>query len=77
MTSPSALQSPASSRRTVVLAGASSGIGHATAIAFARDGADLVLAARGVPGLEAVAQACRAAGASVLVHPVDVTDPGA
>ncbi|HEX2542921.1 MAG TPA: SDR family oxidoreductase [Caldimonas sp.] len=61
----------------MVLTGASSGIGHATAIAFARDGADLVLAARGVPALEAVAAACRAIGADVLVHPVDVTDADA
>jgi short-subunit dehydrogenase len=64
-------------RRCVVITGASSGIGHATSVAFAQDGADLVLAARGRDGLERVAATCRAAGAEVLVHPVDVTDASA
>jgi short-subunit dehydrogenase len=69
--------SPASRRLTVVVTGASSGIGHATAIAFARERSNIVLAARGRPGLDAVAEACRASGADVLVHVCDVTDSDA
>ncbi len=61
--------------RVIVLAGASSGIGHATALACARAGAQLVLAARGRAGLAAVAQACERLGADVLVVPTDVANP--
>ena len=61
----------------VVLTGASSGIGRATALAFADAGACLVLAARGPEALGAVAAECRAAGASVLAVPTDVTDAAA
>jgi NADP-dependent 3-hydroxy acid dehydrogenase YdfG len=42
-------------RSVVVITGASSGIGRAAAEQFAREGARLVLAARGVPALEEVA----------------------
>ncbi len=66
---------PANTR--VVITGASSGIGAATAIAFARDGAMLVLAARGKEGLDDVARRCREAGGSAEVRTVDVTDAGA
>ncbi|MBB6503661.1 short-subunit dehydrogenase [Sphingomonas endophytica] len=65
----------------VVITGASSGIGAATALAFARRGAHLVLAARGAAGLEDIAARCRAAGGEaqvqVQVQTVDVTDAGA
>ena len=61
----------------VVITGASSGIGAATAIAFAREGAMLVLAARGKEGLDDVARRCREAGGSAEVRTVDVTDADA
>jgi NAD(P)-dependent dehydrogenase (short-subunit alcohol dehydrogenase family) len=61
----------------VVIVGASSGIGRATALAFAKKGADVVLAARGVEALEAAAQQCRILGAETLVVPTDVTDADA
>ena len=66
-----------SNNTRVVITGASSGIGAATAIAFARDGAMLVLAARGKEGLDDVARQCRDAGGSAEVRVVDVTDPRA
>lgn len=61
----------------VVITGASSGIGQATAEALAAQGAKLVLAARGVEALEQVAQICRRHGAKVLVVPTDVKDADA
>jgi short-subunit dehydrogenase len=61
----------------VVIMGASSGIGAATAIAFAREGARLVLGARGREGLEDIARRCEKAGASVQFGTVDVTDAAA
>jgi short-subunit dehydrogenase len=61
----------------VVLTGASSGVGRAAALAFARAGARLVLAARGEEALAAVAGACGKLGAQVLVQPTDVSDPAA
>jgi short-subunit dehydrogenase len=62
---------------SVVVTGASSGIGRATALAYAKDGAHLVLAARGRAGLEDVAAECQAVGAEVLVVPTDMTNTDA
>ncbi|MFN4117914.1 SDR family oxidoreductase [Acidovorax sp.] len=74
---PAPAPSPASPQ-VVVITGASSGIGHATALAFARTGACLVLAARHAETLAPVAKACRAEGASAaLAVPTDVTDADA
>lgn len=56
----------------VVLTGASSGIGRATALEFARRGANLALAARRDEPLEDTAEQCRRFGARVLVAPTDV-----
>ena len=57
----------------VVITGASSGIGAATALAFARRGSRLELGARRVDKLEEVAERCRKAGApDVHVRQVDV-----
>lgn len=58
----------------VVITGASSGIGQATAEAFARKGARLVLVARDAEAIEAVAQDCRDLGAEALALAADVTD---
>ncbi|MFG1880456.1 SDR family oxidoreductase [Micromonospora sp. NPDC049102] len=59
---------------TVVITGASSGIGTATAYALARRGAAVVLAARSEQALGQVAQRCRQLGGRALAVPTDVTD---
>lgn len=56
----------------VVITGASSGIGRATALEFAKQGVNLVLAARSRENLEHTAQKCRKSGAQVLAIPTDV-----
>lgn len=61
----------------VVITGASSGIGAATAEAFAAEGARIVIAARGGEALDAVASRLRASGAQVLAVPTDVRDAAA
>ena len=61
----------------VVVTGASSGVGRATALAFAAEGACLVLASRGVEALAEVERDCRAQGAQVLFVPTDIADPEA
>lgn len=61
----------------VVIMGGSSGIGAATAIAFARQGAHLVLGARGKEGLDDIARRCRQAGGHADVLVVDATDADA
>lgn len=59
----------------VVITGASSGIGRATALAAAPEGVHLVLVARGVGSLDLVAAECDDAGAaSTMVVPTDVGD---
>jgi len=55
----------------VFVTGASAGIGRATSLAFAREGVRLLLAARRMDRLEAVAQEAKAAGAEA-VHAVEL-----
>ncbi|MEU7585507.1 SDR family NAD(P)-dependent oxidoreductase [Micromonospora sp. NPDC049230] len=61
--------------RVVVVVGASSGVGRATARAFAERGDHLVLAARATTTLAEVRAEC--ADVDVLTVPTDVTEPGA
>ena len=62
------------SPRTVLITGASSGIGEALALHYAARGAALALTGRDRPRLDAVARACRARGAEVLAEAADATD---
>jgi NAD(P)-dependent dehydrogenase (short-subunit alcohol dehydrogenase family) len=61
----------------VVITGGSSGFGRAAALAFARAGACVSLAARGRDALEDTAHACRRLGAEALVVAADVGDGAA
>jgi len=60
--------------KTVVVTGASSGIGRAVAVAMGRAGARVALVARRRALLEAVAAEIEGAGGQALVVPADVTD---
>ncbi|HEX6967333.1 MAG TPA: SDR family oxidoreductase [Micromonosporaceae bacterium] len=60
---------------TVVVTGASSGIGAATALSLAERDAAVVLAGRGESTLRAVAERCRQLGGRALVVPTEVADP--
>ncbi|MDH4107638.1 MAG: SDR family oxidoreductase [Gammaproteobacteria bacterium] len=62
--------------KTVIITGASEGVGAATARRFAAEGANLVLVARTRRNLEAMAEELRGQ-ARVLIVPMDVTDPDA
>ena len=57
--------------KTAIITGASAGIGRAAAERFAREGANLVINARGAERLEALADAIRAEGGQVHVRAVD------
>src|SRR5262245_50917422 len=60
--------------RVVVVTGASAGVGRATVRAFARQGADIGLLARGRDGLEAARREVEELGGRALVLPTDVAD---
>jgi short-subunit dehydrogenase len=61
---------------TAIITGASQGIGRATAFLFAKQGYDLVLAARSRENLEAIATEIRSLGRDALVIPTDTRDAG-
>src|SRR5262249_17512933 len=58
--------------RTVLITGASSGIGKALAFHYAREGSKLVLLGRDQSRLDMVAEECRKLGGSVQVNSLDV-----
>jgi NAD(P)-dependent dehydrogenase (short-subunit alcohol dehydrogenase family) len=59
--------------KTILIVGASAGIGEHAARLFAQEGANLILAARRIPELEHVASEIRAAGGDVLAIRADTT----
>ena len=59
--------------KVIIITGASSGIGRATALALAKLGAKLGLAARNYAALSAVADQARQLGAQAVAVPTDVT----
>jgi short-subunit dehydrogenase len=63
--------------KVIVITGASSGIGRATALALAKKGAHVVLAARREDPLDELAQSCEALGVRALVVPTDVSEAAA
>ena len=63
-----------SRRKVALVTGASRGIGEETAVALARDGFDIAVAARSVQDLEKTAARCEEQGARTTILPTDVTD---
>ncbi len=61
--------------KSVVITGASSGIGRAAALAFARQGANLTLTARRAGLLDDVARECKKLGGRAISVPADVANP--
>lgn len=64
-------------KKTVVITGASSGVGRAAALAFARSGANVVLAARRLDALNEVVEECRQLGSAAIAVQTDTTDANA
>jgi NAD(P)-dependent dehydrogenase (short-subunit alcohol dehydrogenase family) len=62
--------------RVVLVSGIGPGVGRCVAVACAREGADVVLAARTPAALEAVAAEVRAAGRRALAVPTDIAQDG-
>jgi short-subunit dehydrogenase len=63
--------------KTIVITGASSGIGRGLAIALAAQGANLALGARNIEALEETARLCEEKGGKAIAITTDVTDPSA
>ena len=60
--------------KVAIITGASQGRGRGIALAFAREGCRVVVAARSADALTAVADECKALGAEALAVPTDVAD---
>lgn len=60
--------------KVTVITGPAKGMGRAISLAFAKEGAQLVLAGRDLAAIEPVAQEARALGVAVHVEPCDMTD---
>src|SRR5258708_39608867 len=60
--------------KVVVVAGVGPGLGRSIALASAREGADVVLAARTAPTLDEVAKEVTALGRRALAVPTDLAD---
>jgi short-subunit dehydrogenase len=75
---PAAASQPSSARQTVLITGASSGIGEALARCFAAAQCDLVLVARSADKLKMIGQELvDKHGVQVRVQPADLSQPGA
>ncbi|MGN1445696.1 MAG: SDR family NAD(P)-dependent oxidoreductase [Eubacteriales bacterium] len=59
--------------KTAVITGGNSGLGAATALLFARSGANIVISARRQAALEEVAEKIKAEGGNVLTVPTDIS----
>ncbi|PSF37242.1 short-chain dehydrogenase [Aphanothece hegewaldii CCALA 016] len=63
-----------SNQQRAIITGASSGIGKATALAFARAGIDLALVSRSIDKLELVALSARDLGVEAKAYAIDLAD---
>ena len=71
------MQSPTVLPRVVMITGASAGVGRATAVGFARQGARIGLLARGAAGLSGALRDVEEAGGRGVICQADVADPDA
>ena len=67
---------PPSNQQRAIITGASSGIGKATALAFAKSGIDVALVSRSLDKLEIVAKTARELGVEAKVYAVDLAEVG-